>query len=322
MRQAHFLGNERIVIEQGPEPQPSLGEVLLRVDHCALCGSDFKVFRGGHPRVPGHEMAGIVEAPDHPMHGRRCAVYIPVFCGTCEECRRGNTHCCLTHRHELVGWSRPGGYAERGAVPEQCLLPIPDDLSPHLAPLVLDTVGTTAHGLRLARRVVPEPRSLIVFGAGPIGLGTILVAQAMGIEAIEVVEPRDYRASKAASFGARVKRAEDLGRADLVVEASGTRPGRQAALEKTAPQGACVFIGESSVPWEIDENVEIKLKDFFLIRSFYFPIADHEPNVDILRRDGERFASLIDEEAGLDQLQAMFAAFAKGDRLKPMLRVG
>lgn len=316
MRQARFAGNGEILIEDGPEPRPQEGEVLLRVERCALCGSDFKIYRSGHPRAPGHEIVGIVEAPGHRLHGRRCAVYIPVFCGDCAECRRGTTQCCTTRR-ELVGWSRPGGYAAALAVPEQCLLPVPDDLPPRLAPLVLDTVGTTAHGLRLALRVV-RPRRMLVLGAGPIGLGAILVGQAMGVETVHCVEPRAYRADKAASFGAVVNGAADE-RFELVIEASGANAARQSALERTAPLGACVFLGESTAPWAIDENVEVKLKDFFLIRSFYFPVGEYADNLELLAADAERFGSLIDEEADLDGLPAMFAAFARGERLKPML---
>jgi threonine dehydrogenase-like Zn-dependent dehydrogenase len=320
MRQVRFPGNDRVLLENGPEPRPGPGEVIVRVERCALCGSDFKIYHGGHPTAPGHEVAGIVDAPGHALHGRRVAVYIPIFCGACAQCRKGLTHCCETARR-LVGWTTPGGYAEALAVPEQCLLPIPGDVPADLAPLVLDTVGTTAHGLRLALRVV-QPTEMVVFGAGPIGLGAILVAQSMGIRDIACIEPRAYRAEKAAAFGATVIDPSAARRFELVVEASGNMQARQRALELIAPQGACVFIGESTAPWEIDENIEIKLKDFFLIRSFYFPIADHEPNLKILRDDQERFRSLIDEESGLDGFADMFAAFARGERLKPMLKVG
>lgn len=315
MRQARFAGRDTIAIETGPDPKPQAGDVLLRVERCALCGSDLKIYHSGHPRVPGHEIVGIVDAPGHAMHARRCAVYIPVFCGTCTECRAGRTHCCSTQR-ELVGWSRPGGYCEAVAVPERCLLPIPDEMPPEVAPLVLDTVGTTAHGLRLALRVV-QPKRMLVFGAGPIGLGAILVAQGMGIETVHCVEPRAYRAAKAAELGAIADTAAG-NRFDLVIEASGANAARQAALERTAPQGACVFVGESTQPWEIDENIEIKLKDFFLVRSFYFPIADHMSNLALLQADLARFASLVDQETGLDGFPDMFAAFARGERLKPM----
>ena len=94
-----------------------------------------------------------------------------------------------------------GGYAERLAVPERCLLPLPDDVPNRLAPLLLDTIGTTAHGIRLARRIV-EPGTALVLGAGPIGLGAIIVLARIGFGPIHVVEPVSYRAAFATSLGA------------------------------------------------------------------------------------------------------------------------
>ena len=164
MRHARFTGERRIEIVSGAEPSPAAGEARLRVLGCALCGSDMRVWRQGWPVTPGHEIVGVVEEPGHALEGRRVVVYIPVFCGRCPECRRGDTHLCTTHA-SLVGWQRDGGYAERLAVPSQCLLPVPDDIETALAPLLLDVIGTPAHAIRLARRVAPSGR-VAVLGAG------------------------------------------------------------------------------------------------------------------------------------------------------------
>src|SRR4051794_26898875 len=193
MRAAKFHGEGRIEIVDAPAPQSAADEVIVRVSACALCGSDLRPWRRGWPVTSGHEIAGHVEHPGHLRNGERVVVYIPVFCGTCEECRAGRTHLCRESR-QLVGWQRPGGYAERLAVPERCLLPIPDDVSDRLAPLLLDTIGTTAHGVRLARRIVERGRALVL-GAGPIGLGAIIVLGRMGFGPIDVVDPAAYRAS-------------------------------------------------------------------------------------------------------------------------------
>ena len=71
----------------------------------------------------------------------------------------------------LVGWNRPGGYAEYLTVPEQCLLEVPDDIEDGIAPLLLDTIGTAAHGIRFVQNLVPpDPLSMVlVTGAGPVG---------------------------------------------------------------------------------------------------------------------------------------------------------
>ncbi|MFC0407242.1 alcohol dehydrogenase catalytic domain-containing protein [Roseomonas elaeocarpi] len=318
MRAARFHGEGRITVEDALLPVPAEGEVTLRVAACALCGSDLRPLRRGWPTTPGHEIAGRVDQPGHPRHGERAVVYIPVFCGRCEECRRGLTHLCREER-TLLGWQRPGGYAEALAVPERCLLPLPDDVPDHLAPLLLDTVGTAAHGVRLARRVVTGGAALVL-GAGPIGLGAILVLRRMGFSPVAVVDPAPYRSRFAASLGAVPLTPEEAatGRYPLVVEATGKDAARQVALEAVAPEGAIVQLGESDA-WAVTETRSIRLKDFFLIRSFYFPIGDYAENLSLLRADREDYARLVDDRAGLDGLEALFAAFARGERLKPIM---
>ncbi|MBL6080403.1 alcohol dehydrogenase catalytic domain-containing protein [Belnapia sp. T18] len=318
MRAAQFHGEGRITVERAAEPAPAGGEVTVRVAACALCGSDLRPLRKGWPLTPGHEIAGRVDQPGHARHGQRVAVYIPVFCGHCEACAGGRTHLCRNSR-ELVGWQRPGGYAEAVAVPERCLLPLPDDVPDHLAPLLLDTIGTTAHGLRLARRVV-EGGPALVLGAGPIGLGAILVLRRMGFGPISVVDPAAYRAGFAVSLGAGAITAEAAaaGRFALVVEATGKDAARQVALEAVGVEGVILQLGESDA-WSITETRSIRLKDFFLLRSFYFPIGDFAANLELLRADRAEYERLVDDRAGLDGLEGLFAAFARGERLKPVL---
>jgi threonine dehydrogenase-like Zn-dependent dehydrogenase len=322
MQAAKFEGNGRIVIERCAAPVAGPGEVVLRVSACALCGSEImRPLRQGWPMPPGHEIMGVVEAPGHRLDGRRVVVFIPVFCGECSECRSGNMHLCDTAG--LVGWQRPGGYAEAVAVPERCLLEVPDDIEDVLAPLLLDTIGTAAHGVRQAMRVV-APGPALVVGAGPIGLGALLVLGGMGFGPISVVEPGAYRAAAAASFGATVLTAEAAAAAlrfPLVIEAAGKDASRQLALETVAPRGAVVQLGESDV-WTIRENRAVRRKEFFLIRSFYFPPREFAANCDLLRAGRADYRRLVDAEVGLDGLEALFAAFAAGERLKPLLRPG
>jgi threonine dehydrogenase-like Zn-dependent dehydrogenase len=317
MRSATFHGEGRITLGDAPPPRPADGEVAVRVRACALCGSELKQWRKGWPVTPGHEIAGVVDEPGHPRHGERVVVYIPVFCGRCEDCREGRTHLCADRT--LIGWQRDGGYAELLIAPERCLLPIPDDIEDALAPLLLDTIGTTAHGVRMARRIAPGGKALVL-GAGPIGLGAVLVLASMGFGPVEVIDPIAYRMGVAASLGARPTdpEAAAAGRYRIVIEASGRDSGRQLALEAVGPEGVVVQIGESDA-WSIVETRGIRLKDFVLIRSFYFPIADYAGNLDILRARKADFLRLVDARAPLDGLPQLFEDFAAGRRLKPMI---
>ena len=224
MRAAIFEGGGKISVGEREAPDPQAGEVRLAVTACALCGSDLRLFREGASWIPGHEIIGRVAARGHALDGRRALVYIPVFCGACARCRAGDTHLCVTDP-DLIGWNRPGGYAEALNVPERCLLPVPEDIPDELAPLLLDVIGTTAHAVRLARKLVSGGRALVL-GAGPIGLGAILSARALGFSALTVSEPQHYRRDLALSLGAAPWDGE-AGGFDLVLEFE--RAGRGAA---------------------------------------------------------------------------------------------
>ena len=317
MKFARFHGEGRISVEHGPNLSPGSDELLVRVRACALCGSELRQWRNGWPLIPGHEIFGVIDAGEHPRHGQRVVVYIPVFCGTCEDCTIGRTHLCASRT--LIGWQRNGGYADQIIAPERCLLPVPDDIPDRLAPLLLDTIGTTAHGIRLAQKLCDCGESLVI-GAGPIGLGAILVLHAMGFGPIHVIDPVNYRAEFAASLGALVTTAGHaaLGRYRIVVEASGKDAGRQLALEAVGPEGVIIQIGESDA-WSIKETRSVRLKDFYLIRSFYFPRSEFTENIEILRRYQHEFSRLVDDVVSLDGLEDLFALFASGKRLKPLM---
>ena len=317
MRHAQFIGEGRIRIVESSWPVAGAGEVVLRVGACSLCGSDLRPLRNGWPVTPGHEIAGVVEQPGHPMDGRRCLVYIPVWCGHCATCAAGHTHLCESAT-DLVGWQRAGGYAEALAVPEQCLLPIPDDVPTHLAPLLLDTIGTAAHGVRLSQPLVPAGRALIL-GAGPIGLGALLVLQHFGYGPIDVFDPNAFRRGVAGELGGIALAGLDgLGRYSLVLECSGKDAARQSALELVAARGAVIQLGEADA-WQVSETRAIRRKDFYYVRSFYFPLAEYPMNVELLRADRARYERLVDARVPLDGLQELFAQFARGERLKPQL---
>ena len=317
MRHAKFLGEGRIEIGESAWPVAPAGEVLLRVAACSLCGSDLRPLKNGWPVTPGHEIAGRVDQPGHRLHGRRCLVYIPVWCGQCATCKAGHPQLC-ENATDLVGWQRHGGYAEALAVPEQCLLPVPDDVPDHLAPLLLDTIGTAAHGVRLSQKLVPKGRALIL-GAGPIGLGALLVLQHFGYQPVEVFEPNEYRRRAAGELGAvALETLDATARYPLVLECSGKDAARQSALEMVAARGAVIQLGESDA-WHVSETKAIRRKDFYYVRSFYFPISEYEMNIDLLRADSARYERLVDARVPLAGLQELFAQFARGERLKPQL---
>ena len=103
------------------------------------------------------------------------------------------------------------------------------------------------------------------------------------------------------------------------MECSGAHAARNLGIEVVLPRGALVLVGENAAPWTIEEGKVFRRKDFYMIRTFYFPIGDFEPNIELLRRYKDEYRVLVDGEFGLQDCRENFARFAAGELIKPVL---
>ena len=192
-----------------PVPQPSQGEVLIRVLACGVCYSDVKTIRGHMPysptlrlpHVPGHEIVGeVVEGgPNtHLSPGQRVLVYNYWPCGRCAYCRMGRENLCID-LHGWVGFTTPGGMQEYLSVPEDRLLPLPENLRPEEAAILSCASGT---GYRAVTRGRVQPgETVVVLGVGGVGLHTLQIARAAGARVI-AVDIDQRKLTKAKALGA------------------------------------------------------------------------------------------------------------------------
>lgn len=323
MLAARFTGNR--VIAMGEEPMPVLrpDEVLMQVAWCGLCGSDKRPWRDGFPLIPGHEVSGIVvdaNGTDIPV-GLRAVAYLNVYCGECRYCLAGETNRCRNPKG-LLGWSSPwdGGYAEYMAVPVRDILPVDDAVGLDVAVLLLDTIGTAWHGLRLGDAATAK-RALVI-GCGPLGLGAVAGLQAFGVPEIFACDPADVRREAAADFNATGILPDDVAGIpdlDLVVEAVGSGSTIMQSIRAVAPGGRVVMLGEAWQPWQFEPSAETMLKDYSLIRSWYFPITEYAENQQMLL-DGRIDASLlISHLFPLAKLPEAFELFASGASRKVLV---
>jgi len=322
-RRARFLGEGRISFEDVALLPPAPGDVRVRVHVCALCGSDKRLLASGSAVVPGHEIAGVVDAVGDRVAaqvGERVLAYIPVFCGECDQCRRGQTNRCLQLK-DLIGWQRDGGYAEHVDLPARCVLPVPHDIPLDVAVLGLDTVGTAAHGLRMALSTQElGVRDLAVIGCGPLGLGVIAVAAAMDLPKPTVYDPHPDRLATAVTLGGRpLEDLEQLNQADVVVEASGAEQARETAQRLVRPGGAVLALGESNHPYSMATTPRWRRTDCFTVRSFYFPLTEVDQNWDLLRAKGAALRDQLCVPTLLNDLPSAFQQFLAGDSLKPCI---
>ncbi|MDH5507642.1 MAG: alcohol dehydrogenase catalytic domain-containing protein, partial [Anaerolineae bacterium] len=186
------LGDLRVV--EVPVPKLGGGEVLVKVDSIAICGSDPAIIAKGwkgYPKlgefIPGHEFTGTVTktAPDvfELKEGDRVAVEPHKGCGRCENCLRGYYTTCLNygnielgHRH--YGFSTNGGYAEYAACHVNTLHKIPDNIEFEEGTM-LTGAGTVLYGYERIGWVVPG-ETVVVTGPGAIGLMSAHLAKVLG----------------------------------------------------------------------------------------------------------------------------------------------
>jgi L-iditol 2-dehydrogenase len=171
-----------------PRPEPGPGEVLVRVGFCGVCGSDIpRTFVKGtyhFPTICGHEFAGAVESCGRDVSeyrpGDRVVVFPLLWCGRCASCEKGNFVQCSDY--DYYGSRRDGAFAEYVAVPPRNLLRVPDGVSLEAASMT-EPAAVALHALKRAGGgFVGE--TVVVFGAGPIGLVAAQFARMMGAERV------------------------------------------------------------------------------------------------------------------------------------------
>ncbi len=262
-------GNVRI--GTAPDPTPGVGELVIRVGACGICGTDLHIAEGEfpptpYPIVPGHEFAGEVVAvgADVPKGiggkdtivrvGTRVAVDPSLFCGHCDFCRTGHGNLCLNWG--AIGDTVDGAFAEYVKVPAANAYVLPDNMSFRSAALIEPT-SCAVHGLHRL-----NPRSgdtFLIVGAGTMGLLLMQLALHGGASRVAMVDLNTQRLERAKTFGAQrtytdVKQAleeEPLG-FDCVVDATGVAKAIEGALPAVKRGGKFMVFGvapqEARVP--------------------------------------------------------------------------
>jgi len=193
--------------------------------------------------------------------------------------------------------------------------------------LLLDTIGTAAHGIRLALRRNPSETAnekTLVIGCGPLGLGVILTLQSFGFKKVFACDLSPERMNLAKEFGAiPYQNKEDSIEAEfsIVIEASGSATGRKTGIYAVEPGGAFVVMGESSNPFVVEPNPTLRRKDFYLIRSFYFQLNEVEENIELYRKNKDLFKRLISKVSPFEQFKETFDEFCEGKTIKPFVRM-
>jgi D-arabinose 1-dehydrogenase-like Zn-dependent alcohol dehydrogenase len=192
-------GPFEIVEREIPEPSP--GSVRIKVQACGICHSDSMVKEGSfpgvqYPRVPGHEIAGVIDAVGPGVAawtaGQRVGVgWHGGHCGYCESCRRGDFFACRTATR-ITGLTHDGGYGEYMVAPAESVALMPEELSPvEAAPLMCAGI-TTFNALRNSGA---RPGEIVaVLGLGGLGHLGVQFAAKMGFRTVGIARGKDKEA--------------------------------------------------------------------------------------------------------------------------------
>lgn len=230
---------------QWETPRPGAGEVVVRVEAAGICVGDNHIYNGKSPYaqfpvIGGHEIAGAVEISGAGVSdftpGERVVVEPFLGCGTCYACRVGKSNCCA--HLQIIGVTRPGGFAEFVRAPVTHIHRVPDGLTAFNASFA----EPIAIGLQACRRAdLGAGETVLILGCGPIGLALIEVARARGAH----VFAADVQASRrefAATLGAHVLDGDDL---------------LPAVLDLTNGEGMPVVIEATGVPAVMEQTVSL-----------------------------------------------------------------
>ncbi|RMB62132.1 zinc-dependent alcohol dehydrogenase [Tessaracoccus antarcticus] len=206
MTAALWTGPDEVGMITVDRPEVPEGWALIRVAYNGVCGTDLSIFHGKHPRasaplIMGHEMSGWVEVacPGSPPVGSLVTVEPLITCGQCKACRDGHQHVC--RNLGLYGIDAPGAMAQYVALPPHVVHAVPDGVDPLTATLA-EPLAVAVHAVNLSGM---EPGDTVaVYGAGPIGVLTAMVARHEGAGTVVITEPSPWRRQVAEGLGFNV----------------------------------------------------------------------------------------------------------------------
>ena len=248
-------------------PQPGPRQVRVKVQACGLCHSD-SLTKEGHwpgityPRVPGHEVAGVIDAigPDVPQWktGQRVGIgWLGSYCGYCESCRRGSFVTCANQK--ITGITMDGGYEDYVLVPYEGLALIPNEISPVEAGPLMCAGITTFNSLRNSGARGGD--TVAVLGIGGLGHLGVQFAAKMGFRTIAIARGKDkeplakqlgaqhYIDSAATDPAAELQK---LGGARIILATATNAQAMAATMAGLSLDGRLIVLGADFTPMQLN----------------------------------------------------------------------
>lgn len=324
-------GKLRLGDYPAPGP-PREGWAVVGVSHVGVCRADFRLIEGSvsrlaYPRVPGHELSGTVLMVGEGVAlvvGQEVVVNPYLACGKCLGCQAEGQAAC--EAVEVLGVHRDGGLCERIAVPASNLYPT--NGLPLVEAASVEFLAVGAHAVR--RSLVAAGKRALVLGAGPIGLGTALLARIAGLKVMIADRDRARLDFAAGHLGFTVAKATDLPCSsssdvgfDVVFDATGDNSCVRTASSKVAHRGTLVVLSEIRKGSSISD-MEIHGRRMKFVLSGRAQQCDFEQVVESARNGAIPISKLITHRASLAEAPNYVSHWAqhRSEVIKAVVSVG
>jgi len=316
----------RLESTEREKPVPQEGEVLIKIKSIGICGTDIHAYGGNqpyfhYPRVLGHELAGIVEdkGPDVSIDIGRSVYIIPyLHCGKCVACKNNKPNCCTNI--EVLGVHIDGGMCEYLCVPESAVVTT-DGLS-YNEMAVIECLAIGAHAIR--RADIQKGETVLVMGAGPIGLGAVQFAKIAGAKVLvsDVVEDKltfcidhydvEGTVDAKGDIKAQLERLTDGEFPTLIIDCTGSVKAMESAFYNLAHGGRIVFVSVIKNSISFDDP-EFHKRETTLMGSRNATIEDFEHVVACLKSGSIKISPFVTHKTKFSDLISTFHDWVKPD---------
>ncbi len=313
-----------IGLEDVAAPQPAADEVLLDIDAAGVCGTDRHIVAGelgvAPGTIPGHEIAGTIQSVGAEVAewepGQRVACFGQVTCGVCEPCQRGASNRC--QRPAVLGMARAGGFAEQIALPTSCLVRLPDAVASPIGAIASDAIATPMHALWSVGRQSPG-ETVVVIGAGGLGLHAIQLARLGGAACVVAVDPSEAARKAALLAGADAALdpvAEENPRkamrqlapnVSLALECVGRSETVELGLSILAPGGRLVIVGVGMAQPKLPPLVRFAGAELSVLGSFGSTPQEIATVLDLIERGRLDVSHSVGREVSLAEAPDVFS---------------
>lgn len=344
MKAVRYYAPLDVRVDEIPIPTINRNEILIKVEACAVCGSDLKAFKFGNPRlkppiVMGHEFTGLITEVGKDTvgfsKGDRVVMSTSISCGKCLYCRKGWTNLCVDLAP--MGFRYNGGMAEYTVIPERAiknghLVKVPDTIKPEIAALA-EPLSCAVNSIEQCK--IQKGDSVLIMGAGPMGILNACAARSAGAGKIIMTELNESRLKQARNFNIDIllhpgkenlkntvlEQTNGYG-ADIVIVAAPAAAPQEEALSLVRKKGTICYF--ASLPsGQSNLNIDSRLIHYNEIRvtgSSDSTTSHVKKALSILEDPSSDSGNIVSHILSLGEINRAFELMSSGEALRVVLK--